>query len=61
MKIFTEVPEEVKLFALKNKAIKLVTEYLPDNTKKWSFYETEKDKEPIFVSESYFDMNFFKK
>ena len=61
MNIFTEAPEEVKLFELKNKVTKLVTEYLPDNTKRWSFYESEKDKEPVFVFESYFDMNFFKK
>ena len=58
--MWTEAPIGVKAFERENKTAKMITEYFPDNRKKWSFYVNEKDKEPIAVFESYFDMEFFK-
>ena len=56
---WTEAPEEVNCFMRNKKTDKMITEYFSDNRKKWSFYVDEKDKEPIAVFESYFDMSFF--
>jgi len=59
MKEWTEAPEEVKIFERENKCSKMVTDYFPDNRKVWSFYAGERDKEPMKVVESFFDMKFF--
>lgn len=56
---WTEAPEAVKEFERNNEATKMITEYFPDNRKRWSFYKNEKDKEPVAVFESFFDMSFF--
>lgn len=57
---WTEAPEEVTQFEKENTTEKMVTDYFPDNRKQWSFFAKEKDKVPVAVFTSFFDMRFFK-
>ncbi len=57
---WTDMSDEIKEFDKSNQYEKLETEYLDNNLKRWSFFKDKKDKEPIAVFESYFNMDYFK-
>lgn len=61
MKKWTEASDEIIEFMSNNHCERMVTEYFSNNIKKWTFYTKEKDKEPVAVFESFFDMSYFVK
>lgn len=60
---WTDASDEVIKFIQDNNEIigKVITDYNEkENRKIWSFFGSEKDKQPIAVFEQFFDINFFK-